>query len=110
MAMDLAANVRQFKDFLLLYNHISERCFNLCINGFNDRTISTDESTCVDRCVGKHIHANHKIMSVYAELQPVYMQRRIDEMNQQMEAQQAAQEASIEQTQQSVQEQQQQQQ
>lgn len=62
----------------------------------------------MDRCVGKHIHANHKIMSVYAELQPVYMQRRLDEMNQQMEVQQAAQEAALEQTQQPEQQQQQQ--
>lgn len=98
--MDVADNVRQFKDFLLLYNRISEQCFNLCVNRFNDRTLSLEESTCLDRCVGKHVHANHKIMSVYAELQPVYMQRRLDEMNQQMEAQQAAQPAALEQTQQ----------
>lgn len=42
----------QFKDFLLLYNHISERCFNLCINGFNDRTISSDE---VSGCMGVYV-------------------------------------------------------
>ena len=52
------------------------------------------QSTCVEKCVGKHIHANHKIMSVFAELQPVYMQKRVDEMNKQIEAQQAAQEAA----------------
>lgn len=103
--MDIAANVRQFKDFLLLYNHISERCFNLCVNRFNDRELSSEESSCLDHCVGKHIHANHMIMSVYAELQPVYMQRRMDEMNKQLEAQQAAQEAAVVQAEQQQQQQ-----
>lgn len=88
MDIDVSANVRQFKDFLVLYNQISERCFNLCVTGFNDRTLSADETACVDRCVGKHINVNHKIMSVYTEVQPIYMQRRIDEMTKQMEAQQ----------------------
>lgn len=88
MDIDVAANVRQFKDFLVLYNQISERCFNLCVTGFNDRNISEAETACVDRCVGKHVNVNHKIMSVYAEVQPIYMQRRIDEMNKQIEAQQ----------------------
>lgn len=46
------------------------------------------QTVCVDRCVGKHVSVNHKIMSVYSEVQPIYMQRRIDEMTQQMEAQQ----------------------
>ncbi|KAK4327236.1 hypothetical protein Pmani_002292 [Petrolisthes manimaculis] len=86
--MDISANVRQFKDFLELYNHISERCFNLCVTGFNDRDLTEAETVCVDSCVGKHVNVNHKIMSVYSEVQPVYMQRRIDEMTQQVEAQQ----------------------
>ncbi|KAK3877231.1 hypothetical protein Pcinc_018031 [Petrolisthes cinctipes] len=88
MVMDISANVRQFKDFLELYNHISERCFNLCVTGFNDRDLTEAETVCVDSCVGKHVNVNHKIMSVYSEVQPVYMQRRIDEMTQQVEAQQ----------------------
>ncbi|KAK8735616.1 hypothetical protein OTU49_005471 [Cherax quadricarinatus] len=88
MDIDVASNVRQFKDFLVLYNQISERCFNLCVTGFNGRSLSEVETACVDRCVGKHISVNHKIMSVYAEVQPIYMQRRIDEMNKQIEAQQ----------------------
>lgn len=44
----------------------------------------------MDRCVGKQVSVNHKVMSVYAELQPVYLQKRLDEMNKaevQMQAQ-----------------------
>ncbi|XP_042214812.1 mitochondrial import inner membrane translocase subunit Tim10B-like [Homarus americanus] len=85
MDIDVTSNVRQFKDFLVLYNQISERCFNLCVTGFNNRELSEIETACVDRCVGKHISVNHKIMSVYTEVQPIYLQKRIDEMNKQVE-------------------------
>lgn len=49
------------------------------------------QASCVDRCVGKQVSVNHKVMSVYAELQPVYLQKRLDEMNKQAEAQMQAQ-------------------
>ncbi|MPC28036.1 Mitochondrial import inner membrane translocase subunit Tim10 B [Portunus trituberculatus] len=60
-----------------------------------DIAANVRQNTCLDHCVSKHIQANHLIMSVYAELQPVYMQRRLDEMNKQLEAQQAAQESAV---------------
>lgn len=84
--MEVENHVRQFKDFLYLYNHISETCFNFCISGFNTRDLSKAETACIDRCVGKHVSVNHRIMAVYAEVQPIYMQKRLDEMNKQMEA------------------------
>lgn len=84
--MDAESNLRQFKDFLLLYNSISEKCFNLCITNFHKREINLDETECVDTCIRKQVSVNHKIMSAYAEIQPIYMQKRIDEMTQQQEA------------------------
>ncbi|XP_047479985.1 mitochondrial import inner membrane translocase subunit Tim10B-like [Penaeus chinensis] len=89
--MDVESNVRQFKDFLYLYNSISEKCFNLCVTAFNKRDLEYEEASCVDRCVGKQVNVNHKVMSVYAEIQPVYLQKRLDEMNKQAEAQMQAQ-------------------
>merc|ERR1711976_661241 len=74
------ANLRQFRDFMLLYNSISESCFNFCITNFYDRKTSVNETNCIDRCVGKFMKVNHKIMAVYGEVQPIYMQKRIDEM------------------------------
>ena len=47
------------------------------------------QSECVDKCVGKHMKVNHKIMSVYTEVQPIYMQRRLDEMMAQAQAAEA---------------------
>lgn len=41
--MDLDAQLRQFKDFLQLYNIITERCFNSCVDGFFTREVESQE-------------------------------------------------------------------
>lgn len=33
----------QFKDFLMLYNKLTEMCFNQCTDNFNNRKISDTE-------------------------------------------------------------------
>lgn len=41
--MDLDNQLRQFKDFLSLYNTITEKCFNSCVDGFFTRDVEKDE-------------------------------------------------------------------
>lgn len=74
------ASLRNFKDFLQLYNAISESCFIRCINNFNGRDLSNNEAQCVDSCAGKHVKMNHKIMQVYMEVQTIITNKRIEEM------------------------------
>ncbi|XP_011871967.1 PREDICTED: mitochondrial import inner membrane translocase subunit Tim10 B [Vollenhovia emeryi] len=74
--------LRNFKDFLLLYNQISETCFKKCANTFLSREITSDENLCVSNCAQKYIHANHKIMEIFMEVQPILVQKRMNEMNQ----------------------------
>merc|ERR1711946_12858 len=69
-----------FKDFLQIYNLMSENCFNRCVNTFQSRDIAEDEMNCVDICTNKHVRVNHKMMSVYMEVQPLIMQKRMEEM------------------------------
>ncbi|XP_078045176.1 mitochondrial import inner membrane translocase subunit Tim10B [Augochlora pura] len=71
--------MRNFKDFLLLYNQISESCFKRCMNTFISRDISAAEDQCVKKCVEKHVHGNHKMMEVFVEVQSVIVQKRIEE-------------------------------
>ncbi|XP_066596330.1 mitochondrial import inner membrane translocase subunit Tim10 B-like [Prorops nasuta] len=73
--------IRNFKDFLLLYNQITENCFRRCTNTFNTRDITEEEDLCVKNCANKHINANHKIMEIFTEVQPIMVQRRINDMN-----------------------------
>ncbi|RZF32940.1 hypothetical protein LSTR_LSTR017493, partial [Laodelphax striatellus] len=34
---------------------------------------------CIDSCVIKHIRVNHKVQSVYLELQPMIINKRVEE-------------------------------
>ncbi|KAK2581139.1 hypothetical protein KPH14_007951 [Odynerus spinipes] len=73
--------LRNFRDFLLVYNQISETCFKRCADTFLTRDITSNEDLCIKNCAEKHIHANHKIMELYMEIQPVLVQKRIEETN-----------------------------
>ncbi|KZC07187.1 Mitochondrial import inner membrane translocase subunit Tim9 B, partial [Dufourea novaeangliae] len=71
-----------FKDFLLLYNQISETCFKRCLNTFISREVSAEEDICVSKCLQKHVRANHKMMEIFMEVQPVLIQKRLEEVQQ----------------------------
>ncbi|XP_046670035.1 mitochondrial import inner membrane translocase subunit Tim10B [Homalodisca vitripennis] len=77
---------RNLKDFLLQYNKISESCFSRCINTFGQRDMTLHEIHCSDLCVSKHTQLNLKVMSVYVEVQPQIVQKRIEEMNKNQQA------------------------
>ncbi|EFN73691.1 hypothetical protein EAG_08488 [Camponotus floridanus] len=36
---------------------------------------------CVSNCAQKYIHANHKIMEIFMEVQPIMVRKRIEEIN-----------------------------
>ncbi|KAM0734875.1 Mitochondrial import inner membrane translocase subunit Tim10 B [Formica fusca] len=76
-----ALQLRNFRDFLLLYNQISETCFKKCANTFLTREITSDEDLCVSNCAQKYIHANHRIMEIFMEVQPIMVRRRMEEIN-----------------------------
>ncbi|XP_015514588.1 mitochondrial import inner membrane translocase subunit Tim10 B isoform X1 [Neodiprion lecontei] len=73
--------VSYFKDFLTLYNQISDTCFKRCTNTYNSRDMDVDEEACVNNCAQKHVKANTKMMKVYMEVLPVLMNKRTEEMN-----------------------------
>lgn len=43
------------RDFMTIYNKMSEQCFANCVNDLGQRKLSNDECVCVDRCVTKGI-------------------------------------------------------
>ncbi|XP_014479397.1 PREDICTED: mitochondrial import inner membrane translocase subunit Tim10 B-like [Dinoponera quadriceps] len=73
--------LRNFKDFLLLYNQISETCFKRCANTFLTREITANEDLCISNCAQKYIRANHKIMEVFMEVQPIMVRKRMEEIS-----------------------------
>uniref|UniRef100_A0A3Q4AJ74 Mitochondrial import inner membrane translocase subunit n=1 Tax=Mola mola TaxID=94237 RepID=A0A3Q4AJ74_MOLML len=70
----------KLRDFLLVYNRMTEICFQRCTSNFNYRNLTMDEERCVDSCAGKLIRANHRVMGTYVQLMPRMVQRRMEEM------------------------------
>ncbi|XP_002133664.1 mitochondrial import inner membrane translocase subunit Tim10B [Drosophila pseudoobscura] len=73
-------NLRNMKDFLTLYNKVTEMCFNRCVDNFNQRELGGEEDTCVDRCVTKFARFNQNIMKVYVDAQTKINTRRMQEV------------------------------
>ncbi|XP_057674778.1 mitochondrial import inner membrane translocase subunit Tim10 B [Corythoichthys intestinalis] len=78
--MDQEQQLRNLRDFLLVYNRMTEICFQRCTSNFNYRNLTMDEERCVDSCAGKLIRSNHRLMATYVQLMPRMMQRRMEEI------------------------------
>lgn len=74
-----AANIRQMRDFLEIFNKVTETCFNHCVVTFADRDVLSEESICLDRCVSKILKSSHAAMNTYVEIQPKLVEKRIQE-------------------------------
>lgn len=92
----------QLKDFLTLYNKVTELCFNRCVDNFNERDLAKHEvgcllystiqnlhilplvitlqETCVSHCVNKFALFNQNMMKVYVEVQSEINQKRMQEL------------------------------
>uniref|UniRef100_A0A8C9UX95 Mitochondrial import inner membrane translocase subunit n=1 Tax=Scleropages formosus TaxID=113540 RepID=A0A8C9UX95_SCLFO len=68
--------LRNLRDFLLVYNRMTEICFQRCTSNMNYRNLTMDEEKCVDSCAGKLIRSNHRLMGTYVQLMPRIVQKR----------------------------------
>ncbi|KRY42979.1 Exosome complex component RRP41, partial [Trichinella spiralis] len=81
-------NVFQLRQFLILYNSLTEVCFNSCVYSLNGRSLITDERQCVARCVEKNIRGNERILATILRMDVLDDQgfrldgRRADELRQ----------------------------
>ncbi|XP_055797355.1 mitochondrial import inner membrane translocase subunit Tim10 B [Salvelinus fontinalis] len=78
--MEPEAQIRNLRDFLMVYNRMTEICFQRCTSNFNYRSLTMDEERCADSCAGKLIRSNHRLMGTYVNLMPGMVQRRMAEM------------------------------
>lgn len=60
---------RGLKDFLTLYNTITEFCFNKCVSNFNERITSDVENHCVEACSGNYVQFNQRFMFNFVDHQ-----------------------------------------
>ncbi|XP_071989671.1 mitochondrial import inner membrane translocase subunit Tim10 B [Engystomops pustulosus] len=79
--------LRNLRDFLLVYNKMTELCFSRCAKNLNYRSLTMEEEQCLDSCASKLIRSNHRLMGSYVALMPGMVQRRMaDYENQNKEA------------------------
>ncbi|XP_042312745.1 mitochondrial import inner membrane translocase subunit Tim10 B [Sceloporus undulatus] len=67
----------QLRDFLLVYNRMTELCFQRCVSNLNYRTLAVEEESCLEGCAGKLVRSNHRLMAAYVRLMPTLVQRRL---------------------------------
>ncbi|KAF7236588.1 Mitochondrial import inner membrane translocase subunit Tim10 B [Varanus komodoensis] len=71
--------LRSLRDFLLVYNRMTEACFQRCVSNLNYRALARDEESCLDNCASKLVRSNHRLMAAYVQLMPSIVQRRISD-------------------------------
>ncbi|KAL8191480.1 UNVERIFIED_CONTAM: Mitochondrial import inner membrane translocase subunit Tim10 B [Gekko kuhli] len=69
--------LRSLRDFLLVYNRMTELCFQRCVCSLNYRALTRHEEACLDGCAGKLVRSNHRLMAAYVQLMPALVQRRV---------------------------------
>ncbi|XP_035187101.1 mitochondrial import inner membrane translocase subunit Tim10 B [Oxyura jamaicensis] len=75
-AAEQQQQLRSLRDFLLVYNRMTELCFRRCVSDLNHRLLTRREELCLDRCAGKLVRSNHRLMTAYVALMPTIVQRR----------------------------------
>lgn len=68
--MNSIQNIQQLREFLTVYNTLSERCFNACARDYTTSTLTKDEGSCVSQCIDKQMLVNRRFMLVFAEQAP----------------------------------------
>ncbi|CAG9828203.1 unnamed protein product [Diabrotica balteata] len=88
--MDSNFALHNFKDFLLLYNTMSELCFKRCIDNVNSIKPDEGEIACVEDCATKFIKMNNKIMQSFIVAQTeITNKQRAEAEKKQLQEQQA---------------------
>ncbi|XP_071609304.1 mitochondrial import inner membrane translocase subunit Tim10 B isoform X2 [Heliangelus exortis] len=68
--------LRNLRDFLLVYNRMTQLCFQHCVCNLNYRLLTGEE--CLEGCTGKLLRSNHRLMGAYLGMVPTLLQRRRD--------------------------------
>ncbi|KAK3591778.1 hypothetical protein CHS0354_019550 [Potamilus streckersoni] len=80
---------RNMKDFLLLYNKLTEHCFNHCVANLFQRDLSKDEVDCVSVCANRYVNYNQRLMFNFVEMQTLKNELQAKELEKAALAQQS---------------------
>ncbi|WKY04452.1 hypothetical protein Q1695_005449 [Nippostrongylus brasiliensis] len=68
--MNIQQDIHQLREFLSVYNILTEKCFGSCIREYNTPNLTSAEDSCVSRCIDKQMRVNRRLMLVFAEQAP----------------------------------------
>ncbi|XP_064622736.1 mitochondrial import inner membrane translocase subunit Tim9-like [Lineus longissimus] len=71
MDQQTADTVKQFREFLMSYNKLSEMCFADCVHDFTSRKVQEKEQTCVLSCMEKYLKMTQRISQRFQEYQVI---------------------------------------
>eukprot|EP00056_Hartaetosiga_gracilis_P022239 m.29000 g.29000 ORF g.29000 m.29000 type:complete len:87 (+) comp9529_c0_seq2:52-312(+) len=60
---------KQVEDMIMMYNKLSQNCFESCCNEFTSRALTKKEENCVNMCIGKFFQATQRIGLRFQEAQ-----------------------------------------
>lgn len=95
-AMLTEESLRNFKEFLEIYNRTTERCFRDCIVDLSRRDLTTEEDKCLDDCTTKLTKLNHRLLGTFMVEQPRFTQKKIEQAEKDAAAMQAMQQSKPE--------------
>ncbi|KAF6021423.1 hypothetical protein EB796_020266 [Bugula neritina] len=75
----------QFRDLMMMYNKITENCFNSCVYDMNQRKLNNSEAMCTHNCFWKHLQSNNRLMIIFSELQAKKQENSLREQEIQMQ-------------------------
>uniref|UniRef100_A0A914UGZ2 Mitochondrial import inner membrane translocase subunit n=1 Tax=Plectus sambesii TaxID=2011161 RepID=A0A914UGZ2_9BILA len=103
----MSAQVQQLKEFLTVYNHLTELCFNACVSDLNAPRLLDVEQSCVNRCIDKQMRVNQRLMVVFSDVGPQMLYGKAQQQQEIQQQQAIQQQQQQEVQQQEVQQQQQ---
>ena len=60
-------NSMQIMESIQTYNGLVDRCFNECISSFRSKTLDTQESECIKKCVVKSMEYSQRVGRRFGE-------------------------------------------
>uniref|UniRef100_A0A6M2DFW5 Mitochondrial import inner membrane translocase subunit n=1 Tax=Xenopsylla cheopis TaxID=163159 RepID=A0A6M2DFW5_XENCH len=64
-----AEQIKSFRDFVMSYNKLSERCFIDCVNDLTTRAVRANEEKCALNCMEKYLKMNQRVSQRFQEFQ-----------------------------------------
>uniref|UniRef100_A0AC35U029 Zf-Tim10_DDP domain-containing protein n=1 Tax=Rhabditophanes sp. KR3021 TaxID=114890 RepID=A0AC35U029_9BILA len=60
-------NISQLREFLTVYNALTNRCFSACVYDLNSNTLIPEETKCAYQCLNKQMSLNQNLMIKFQE-------------------------------------------